>query len=261
MRRPSLLSSSSFLLLSVLVSFSRADLMEIENVEELRKLATNHVCYVVGYFKNLDTEGAGLYREAVTDIYFGRAFARAACGTIATAISSDDGVRKELGIDGDKGIVLISEGGRAVFPFDDYVDPIKRWIEKSPVPLISEFSEYLIPSIFQGEPTNYLLLLASKNSEDFPVLKEAFAEAAKQLRLKTRFVLVNTDDKYNADYMRSFVGYKTGQEPAVYAIIDREHGWEKFMPDFAEITAENILAYNDRLNAGKLKRYLKSEEV
>ncbi|GMR34963.1 hypothetical protein PMAYCL1PPCAC_05158, partial [Pristionchus mayeri] len=261
MRPPLLLPSFPFFLISTLVSLSSVELVEIGNVEALRKLANDNVCYVVGYFENLDTEETRLYREAVADIYFGRAFARAACGTMATAISSDDGLRKELGIDGEKGIVLISEGVRAVFPFDDYVDPIKRWIENSPVSLVSEFSECFILSIFQGEPMNYLLLLASKSSEDFPTLKEAFTKAAKEERLQTRFVLVDTDDEYNADYMRSFVGFKEKQEPAVYAIIDREHGWEKFFPDFTEITTENIIAYNDLLNAGKLKRYLKSEEV
>ncbi|GMR43944.1 hypothetical protein PMAYCL1PPCAC_14139, partial [Pristionchus mayeri] len=154
--------------------------------------------------------------------------------------SSDD-VRKELNIKGEKGIVMISEGGRAEHEFErnSGVHAVNKWIEKSAVPLVAELYTDLFKNIFQGRPTSYLLLLAPKSSPDYPILKEVFTRAAKQLRFKTRFVLVDTDDEYNAKDMGYFVGYKGEQTPAVYGVARGEHGQEKFLPDFTEITTEN----------------------
>ncbi|GMR34962.1 hypothetical protein PMAYCL1PPCAC_05157, partial [Pristionchus mayeri] len=130
--RPQLsISALSFLLL--FMSHSSAGLVEIANVEELRRLSEDHICYVVGYFENLDSAEAGLYRAAVADEFnFKDDFAQTVCRGIPVAISSDDGVRKVLGIKGEQGIVMISEGARSLFSFRNMDFPIKRWIEVLP---------------------------------------------------------------------------------------------------------------------------------
>ncbi|GMR43945.1 hypothetical protein PMAYCL1PPCAC_14140, partial [Pristionchus mayeri] len=127
--RPGLsLSSLSFLV--IYMSHSSASLVKIESVDELRRFSEDHLCYVIGYFENLNSAEAGLYRAAVAEEFkFKDDFAQTVCRGIPVAISSDDGVRKALAIKGEKGIVMISEGARSLFSFRNMDFPIRRWLE------------------------------------------------------------------------------------------------------------------------------------
>ncbi|GMS85546.1 hypothetical protein PENTCL1PPCAC_7721 [Pristionchus entomophagus] len=224
--------------------------LQISSLEELSKLSNDNDCYVIGYFENQDSVEAMAYRRAAFN-----------ADDLPSGITSNKEIKKELGIIGDKGIFVECEGLRSWYSGEYSVDEIEMWFEVASIPLITHFSEIVLPNILRGYTKEHVVLVGSKSSVDFPALEEHFTVAAKQFRGRTRYVIVDTDDEFNAKYSRDWFGHQKDQNPAVYAATLGDHGWEKFLSDFSDVTTHNIISYNERFLAGKLKQYLKSEEI
>ncbi|KAF8360541.1 hypothetical protein PRIPAC_87464 [Pristionchus pacificus] len=236
----------------------------IAYVDELRQFRRSRYNYVIGYFENPDSAEARDFLEAL---------AEGDVRDLPYAITSDPVLRAKLGIpEGPRGILLVNEDERAVYEGDAYtVSAIRKWIEatlwslqvaaaRNRAPLITDL--HLDPkNIYSGAFKHYMFLVAPKSSPDFPAHLEAFTEAARRYRGRTRYVLVNTDLERGAEYAKRFPGYELEGGAAVYAMAHGEHGLEKFAHGLATLDSTHIINYNKNLLTGKLKRYYKSEEI
>jgi len=120
------------------------------------------------------------------------------------------------------------------------------------------FNDRAIEKIFQqGNPTVFLF---SNNNEPSDVAEKVFEEVAHAKKGVILFSVSKPNDGFgHYQKLADYVGANTAKAPAIMLV---ETGSELFKYRFdADVTANNLNKFIDDWKAGKLEKYMKSEEI
>ncbi|XP_014661645.1 PREDICTED: protein disulfide-isomerase-like [Priapulus caudatus] len=204
---------------------------------------------VVGFFKDANSEEAKTFIRVadIMDFYeFG--------------ITSDEEAFKEYGVeDGQISVFTTFDEGRADYDGELISDDIAKFVMVQSVPNVADFNPQMARRIFVKDFPNHLLLLASKNSTEFPKLHAILSEVAPKYKGRIVFIHVDTDVPGHARIMEFFA-----VDPAdvpEFRITTSGLNAKKYRPDFPEITAATIQNFVDAFFDDKLEPFRKSEEL
>lgn len=221
----------------------------LASVEEAQLFQESADVVVIGFFKDQNSAEAKVFTEVAADM-----------DDIVFAITSDDAVYKEFKVAKD-GVVLLKkfDEKRNEFHESFKVETLTSFVFSNSIPLVSEFTQETAGKLFGGDIKSHNLLFISKAAENYEKVQSEFKSAAEKFKGKVLFIYINTDIEDNQRIMEYF-GLKTEELPAV-RIINLKDDMTKYKPDFTELTAKNIIAFNEQYLAGKIKPHLMSENI
>ncbi|XP_051168568.1 protein disulfide-isomerase [Leptopilina boulardi] len=222
---------------------------ELKTVDEAKALMEEHKVFVIGFFKNQESEEAKVFlkvADAVNDIVFG--------------ISSSEELFAEHGAE-DKKVILFKQfdEGKSVFAgeFDQKV--LTNFVKVESLPLIIDFNHETAQKVFSGDVKSHLLVFLSKKAGHFDKYVKNLEEAAKKHRKDILFVTIDADET-DHERILEFFGMKKEEVPAM-RIIKLEEDMSKYKPDNDEITTENVMHFVESFVAGKVKRHLLTQDL
>jgi protein disulfide-isomerase A1 len=221
----------------------------LTTAEEAKQYKSSAKVVVAGLFSDLESVSAKSFLEAA-----------ALNDEIPFAISSDPSVWSELGSD-KEGVILLKEfdEGRNELEGEITADSVKAFVSTNSLPLVVEFSHETAQKIFGGEIKAHNLLFISQKSEESKPLIEDFRSVAKDFKGRVLFVTIDTDVEDHERIME-FFGLKKTEKPEM-RLIKLEEEMTKFKPESAEITADNIREFVNKVLDGKLKQHLLSQDL
>jgi len=147
------------------------------------------------------------------------------------------------------------EGRNDLPQFDE--TSLRSFIQANASPLIMSFDEKCAQLIF-GKSVPGIFLYRDRNSEKSAEYEAVIKAIAEKLRGKLQFVI--TDIKEGLETrLAEYIGITAADLPTV-RIHDTRSDLKKYTMD-GEITEENITAFIDNWENGKLRPTLKSEEI
>jgi len=126
--------------------------------------------------------------------------------------------------------------------------------------LVTEFTQETAGKLFGGEIQSHHLLFASKSSDEYDKLYDAFKDAAKKFKGKVHFISINIDVEDNLRILEYF-GIKKEDVPTVRIIVLSEDDMKKYKPDSKALSADNMIKFTQNYLDKKLEPHLKSEEL
>jgi len=222
----------------------------IETVEDAEKSAADQEVYVLGFFKNVESDEAKAFLETADGM-----------DGIVFGITSKDDVFSNYDVKGDNAVVLLKkfDEGRNDFSGDYTADNLSQFVKANSLPLVIEFSEETAQKIFGGDIKKHNLLFMDKEAENYKTVREAFNEAAGGFKGEVLFVLIDAGSEDN-ERILDFFGLKKDNTPAV-RLINLAEDMTKYKPEGDEITAENQKAFVQAVLDGKVKPHLMSQDV
>ncbi|XP_077980807.1 protein disulfide-isomerase-like [Glandiceps talaboti] len=222
----------------------------VESVEDAEKNAKDLEVFVLGFFKNAESDEA-------------KAFLAAADGMdgITFGITSKDDVFSHYDVKEDNAVVLLKQfdEGRNDFSGDYNAETLSEFVKANSLPLVIEFSEETAQKIFGGDIKKHNLLFMDKEADNYKTVREAFNEAATGFKGVVLFVLIDAGSEDN-ERILDFFGLKKENTPAV-RLINLAEDMSKYKPEEAEITAENQKSFVQAVLDGKVKPHLMSQDV
>uniref|UniRef100_A0A4W4EIV5 Protein disulfide-isomerase n=1 Tax=Electrophorus electricus TaxID=8005 RepID=A0A4W4EIV5_ELEEL len=221
----------------------------LKDVAQAESLIADNEVAVIGFFKDVESEGAKAYikaAEAVDDVPFG--------------ITSDDAIFSKFEVTKDA-VVLFKkfDEGRNVYDGEITKEDLLHYIKANQLPLVIEFTEQTAPKIFGGDIKSHILLFVPKASKDFQEKLDQFKKAATGFKGKILFIFIDSDVDDNQRILE-FFGLKKEECPAL-RLITLEDEMTKYKPETPEITAENVVAFCTAFTEGKLKPHLMSQDL
>lgn len=223
--------------------------VEIDSVEAADKLIEENQVYVVGCFKDRESDEAKAYlavANAVDDYQFG-------------ITSNEEVVAKAGGKCGQVVLFKKFDDGKAVMEGAVTEERIKKFVMSESMPLVVEFNHDSAQRIFGGEMKSHLLLFLSKENGDIEKYADPAKEIAKQFREHVLFVSINADEE---DHQRilEFFGMKKEEVPSM-RLIRLEEDMAKYKPEKKDLSADAIKDFVQQYLDGKLKQHLLSQEL
>jgi protein disulfide-isomerase A1 len=221
---------------------------QVATAEEAKQFAEPNDVVVIGVFKDSTSKDAVAY-EAVAQ----------KMDDIPFAISSNDDVKKHLGLEAD-GIVLIKkfDEGKVIYDGEISAEGITKFVRKNRLPIVVEFSQETAQKVFSGDIKQHVLLFISKAASDFQTKLDEFTTVAKKFREDFIFIFVNVDEDEN-ERILEFFGLKKDQVPTVRLIVLDEE-FSKYKPDDSAITSAVLTQFVEDFKSGKLTRHRMSQE-
>lgn len=223
--------------------------LEIESVEAAEKLIEENQVYVIGFFKDRESDDAKAFLAAansVDDYQFG------------ITASEEVAVKYEAKLGQ---IVLFKkfDEGKAVFEGAATEEKVKKFVLAESMPLVVEFNHDSAQRIFGGEIKSHLLFFLSKDNGDIEKYATPTKEIAKKFREHVLFVSINADEE---DHQRilEFFGMKKEEVPAV-RLIKLEEDMAKYKPEAHDLSPEAIEKFVQAYLDGKLKQHLLSQDL
>lgn len=188
----------------------------IESAADLRKFREQNDVAVIGLFSAFDNEKAKAFERAAGDL------------DVPFLIGTADELFAEINVDRAESdvIVLLKDNERVQYGRSEdgqaeevnwTSEEIARWASANQLPLVVEFSAETAPKIFGGEVKRHALLFDSKQRVEFDALYGAFQIAARKLRSRMLFILIDSDIEENARIL-DFFGVKSADLPEIRAI-------------------------------------------
>lgn len=222
---------------------------ELETVEATEKAIEDAQVYVVGFFKDRESELAKAFigaANSVDEYQFG-------------VTSSDEVAAKYEAKDGQIWLFKKFDDGKALFEGEATEEAVKKFILGESMPLVVEFNHDSAQRIFGGEIKSHLLLFLSKEAGDIEKYATPAKEVAKQHRGNVLFVSINADEE---DHQRilEFFGMKKEEVPAM-RLIRLEEDMAKYKPENNDLSVESITKFVQAYVDGKLKQHLLSQDL
>ena len=138
---------------------------------------------------------------------------------------------------------------------------ITEFIEAQSVPTLIEFSDEFIEPIFQKQNAA-IFLFRDAESADHKALQETFNKAAVENKGKILFSVSGATEGIQ-QRVAEYVGVKADDMPAILLIDFSPAGIDKykFTEDSSDFTVEQVSNFVGQWKAGKLTKFLKSQEV
>jgi len=221
----------------------------LASLDEAKAYTEGKSVSIIGFFKDETTDAA-------------KAFLAAAGGMddFAFAITGDDAVFAEHGIEGEAVLLLKDfDDGKAVLSEGITEEAVTKFVGSESLPLVVDFNHETAQKIFSGEVKSHLLVFSSAKADSHADTVAMLKEIAKANKGKMLFVTINTDEE---DHKRilEFFAIKESELPTFRAIKLGED-MAKFKPENDAIDADNVKAFVADFLDGKLKQHLMSEEV
>lgn len=147
------------------------------------------------------------------------------------------------------------EGRNDLTSFDE--DSLKNFVKSESTPLIMPFDKNIGNLIF-GENIGGIFLYRDQFKEGSEKLDAIFKSAARKLKGKIQAVITDIDNDEEQE-LAKWVGVNIVDLPLVRIHAPKEHYTKYIMT--GDITEENILAFFDDFTKGKVKPFVKSEEI
>lgn len=233
----------------------------IESAADLRKFREQNDVAVIGLFSAFDNDKAKAFERAAGDL------------DVPFAIGTADELFAEINVDRNAEsdtIVLLKAGDNERVQYgrsDDgqaeevnwTSEEIARWASANQLPLVVEFSAETAPKIFGGEVKRHALLFDSKQRVEFDALYGAFQIAARKLRSRMLFILIDSDVEENARIL-DFFGVKSADLPEIRAIQLGDEMVKYRMAD-ESFTAEAIEKFAEDVIQQRAKPHLLSQDL
>ncbi|XP_012274364.1 protein disulfide-isomerase [Orussus abietinus] len=222
---------------------------DLPSVEEAKAFIEGNDVAVVGFFKDLESEGAKVFLETastIDDHKFG-------------LTNSEDVFAEYETTDGKIVLFKKFDDGKSVFDKELSIKNLKSFIAVQSLPILVEFGQDTAQKIFSGEIKSHLLFFLSKTAGHYDKYLSNLSEPAKKFRDEILFVTINSD---NDDHERilDFFGIKKDDAPAM-RIIQLEQDMAKYKPENPELSAESVLEFVTGFVEGKLKRHMLTQDL
>jgi len=222
----------------------------IDTVEAAKAAIEKDEVFVLGFFKNTESDGAKAFLEVATetdDIPFG--------------ITSSADVFEEYKVEKDDAVVLFKkfDEGRNDLTEGLTAESIGEFIQANQLPLVIEFSQEAAQKIFGGDLKKHLLLFVSKTSDAFRGILDGYTAAAPEFKGKVLFIYIDIDDEDNQRILE-FFGLSSDETPAL-RFINLGDDMTKYKPETDSLEAEDIKSFVNSILDGTAKPHLMSEDV
>lgn len=220
----------------------------IASLDELKKAQTANEVFILGLFKNVESEQAVVFKNVAK-----------AMDSVVFGITSEQAIFDELKVTSEAGIVLFKDfdEGRNDFDGQYNEEEVKKFISSNQLALVNEFNQETAQKIFGGDIKVHNLLFASKSTDE--KILAGFKEAAKQFKGKAIFVLIHTDVDENERVME-FFGLKKVDAPTI-RLISLGQDMTKYKYEGEAITQELVTQFVQDFFDQKLKPHLLTQEV
>lgn len=235
------------------------------------KKKTGDPCTVADTVEKIDTEVAsshfvllGAFKDRSSEA--GAAYTAAASSVDGTVfyVTDNDEVMAHFGLE-DGAVMAVrdfaEEEAQVLMEGEKTEESITKFLSAHKLPAVVEFSEETAPMIFGGDLKNHFLLFSDKEDEGFADLMAVFRKVSKNENLSGKFVHVHVNtgnDKNNR--ILEFFGIKK-EMGVVVRIIHLHEGVDKYVPDFTDMTEENLVKFGNDYLEGSLTKHLNTEEV
>jgi len=221
----------------------------LASLEEVKAYTEGKSVSIIGFFKDETTDAAKAYLAVAS-----------AVDDHAFAITKDEAVFAEYGIKDDAVLLLKDfDDGKAVLSEGITEEEIKRFIQSESLPLVIEWTRDIGTKIFVGEVKHHLLVFTSFKAENHKETVAMLTEVAKANKGKMYLVTINTD----VEEFKRLIDFFSieDKELPTFRAAQMGESVSKFKPDNKALEADNLKAFVDGFLEGKLKQYLKSEDV
>lgn len=160
----------------------------------------------------------------------------------------------------DEKIVLVKQFDerRNDFEGEFTAEEIAAFVGSNSLPLFIEFTQESAQRIFSGEVKQHLLLFAKKTEEGYQAYNDTMRALGEQYRGKFLFVSIDMDKDENSR-IAEFFGLGKDDYPAV-RLINLGDQLVKYKPTSASLEKDELSAFIEEYNAGKLKPHLLSQD-
>jgi len=221
----------------------------LASVEEAKAYTEGKSVSIIGFFKDQTTDAAKGYLAAagMMDDY-------------GFAITGDDAVFAEYGVEGEAVLLLKDfDDGKAVLSEGITEESVAAFVSSESLPLVIDFNHETAQKIFSGEIKSHLLVFSSAKAESHADTLAMLKEIAVANKGKMLFVTINTDEE---DHKRilEFFAIKDDELPTFRAIKLGED-MAKYKPANDAIESANVKSFVADFLEGKLKQHLMTEEI
>ncbi|XP_055991058.1 protein disulfide-isomerase A2 [Sorex fumeus] len=225
---------------------------QLEDEEGAQALIDSQDVVVIGFFQDLQDEDVATFlalAQDALDMTFGF--------TDRPQLFQKFGLTKDT-------VVLFKkfDEGRADFPVDEELGldqgDLSRFLLTHSMRLVTEFNSKTSPKIFGARILNHLLLFVNQTLSPHRELLAGFGEAAPPFRGQVLFVVVDVAAD-NAHVLQYF-GLKAEEAPTL-RFINVETTKKYALTDGTPVTAASVTAFCHSVLDGKLKPYLKSQDI
>nr|AMM62661.1 conotoxin-specific protein disulfide isomerase variant 4 [Conus bullatus] len=220
---------------------------DVKTSEEAKTFIDSDEVIVMGFFKDQEDEGAAAFKKIAAEIE-----------DIAFGITSEESVFKEHKMKKD-GVVLFKkfDEGRSDFSGDFGEAAMSKFVKDNRLPLVNEFSQEIAKTLFTGDVQSYLMLFIKK--EEAKDTLDTFKAVASEFKGKVLFIYLDTAKEEN-EHIMGFFGLKAADAPAM-RLIYLDEDLAKYKPESDSLDKSTMTKFVQDFLDGKLKTYLKSEEV
>ncbi|XP_070841664.1 protein disulfide-isomerase A2 [Chaetodon trifascialis] len=220
---------------------------ELDSADSAEQFIDSHKIAVVGFFEDLESEAAKMFKEVswdMTDTEF--------------AMSASPEVFQKYEVKADS-VVLFKKFDEGRADFEGTLDKknITTFIKENSLELITPFSQETADKIFTSGIQLHSLLFINSSVESHTALVDETRTVAKKFKGKMLFVTIDVTEAIS--HVLNYFGVSASDAPTA-RIINMETG-KKFTIASGDLTAHSLTELCQEVVDGTAKPYYRSEEI
>ena len=209
---------------------------------------------VLGAFRNQASADGAAYTAAARDT-----------DGVVFMITDNDDLMKEFGV-ADGSVVAVrdfaDEESRVFMEGEVSEEAIRTFIRANRLPSVVELSDETAPIIFGGDIKSHFIVFGDSSAEGHGDIMANFRKVSKGNAGKLIHVYIDSAKADNERILEFFdIKKEDGHVPIIIHLGEGVQVNEKYVPDFTELSEENLAKFAADYLAGNLQKYLKSEEI